>query len=233
MPSPDPIFNQPTTRDRLTEADAIRQGYGSAFDFFAVWNIIADYARKERLLKEPITLNQLPAEAMWFGIKSGTIGSMVGIGLILVRLAVFGFCYYLFNLDRDITNLVYLSVITVLSLQYFKTLADYLRYPGGMTDSLININISCVVTSVITVEIMKIVGITAAFLCYPQIVNLMPDSTSSTQLLNWFYSYFLNEPWKLVIESRFFIQITISGVGMVNKRRSTLSKKNEFDLVGV
>ena len=108
MPSNSPIFNQQTNRDRLTEAEAIRQGYGSAFDVFAIWNLIADYFRKERLLKKPIRLNQLPAEAIWFGVKSGMIGTMVGFGLMLLRLGVFGLCFYLFNLDRDIANLVYL-----------------------------------------------------------------------------------------------------------------------------
>jgi hypothetical protein len=233
MTSNAPIFNQPTNRDRLTEADATRQGYGSVFDFLAIWNTIADYSRKERLLKEPIRLNQLPAEAIWFGVKSGTIGTMIGVGLIMLRLGVFGLCFYLLNLDRDIANLVYLSIVVILSLQYFTTLADYLRYPGGMTDSLIKINVSCLIGSVITVEIMKLIGIAALFLCYGQIVMLIPDSPAYMTMLKWFYGYFLNQPWKLVLESWLQMQIIICGVGLVNQRRRSLEKKAEFDLVGV
>ncbi len=227
MPSNNPIFNQPTNRDRLTEADATRQGYGSAFDVLAVWNTIADYARKERLLKEPIRLNQLPAEVMWFGVKSGTIGMMVGIGLILFRLGVFGLFYYLFSLDRDIVNLVYLTILVVFSLQYFITLADYLRYPGGITDSLIKINISCVIGSVITVEIMKLIGFATVFLCYGQIVMLIPDTLVYIKMLKWFYGYFLNQPWKLILESCLHLQIIICGVRLVNQRRRTIEAKAE------
>lgn len=229
MSSNDPIFNQPSNRDRLTEADAVRQGYGSAFDFLAVWNTIADYSRKERLLKEPIRLNQLPAEAIWFGIKSGAIGTMVGVGLILLRFGVFGLCYYLFNLDRDIANLMYLPMVAVLSLQYFTILANYLRYPGGMTDALIKINVSCVTGSVISVEIMKLIGTATLFLCYGQIVQLIPNSPASATMLKWFYAYFLNEPWKLILETCLQLQIIICGMGLLNQRRRSMEEKAECE----
>ena len=152
MASTDPIFNQPSNRDRLTEADAVRQGYGSAFDFLAVWNTIADYARKEKLLREPVRLNQLPAEIFWFGAKSATLGTIAAIGLIGIRLLLFGLSWYLFDLDRDIVNVVYLIVVTILAMQYFTLLANYLHYSGGITDQLVTINTSCVIGSVINVE---------------------------------------------------------------------------------
>jgi hypothetical protein len=233
MSSNDPIFNQPSNRDRATEADAVRQGYGSAFDFLAVWNLIADYSRKERLIKEPILLTQLPAEAVWLGIKSSTLGIVVGMGLIALRFLVFGLCFYLVNLNRDIANLLYLTTIAALSISYFKTMSDYIRYPDGMTDRLIKINMSCIIGSVITIEIFKLIGIAAAFLCYPQIVSMLTDKPYSTELLSWFYAYFLNQPWQLILESCFIMQVIISGLGVVNKRRTTLSEKNDFDLAGV
>lgn len=233
MPSNDPVFNQSNIRDRLNEAEAVRQGYGSAFDFLAVWNTIADYSRKERLLKEPIRLNQLPAEVVWFAVKSGTIGTMVGIGLMLFRLGAFGLCYYLFELDRDIANLVYLSVLVILSVQYFTTLADYLRYPGGMTDSLIKINVSCIIGSIMTVEIIKLIGIAVAYLGYGQIAQLVQDSYAYETMFRWFYGYFLNQPWKLFLESWFSLQIILCGVGIVNQKRRSSDERSEFDLVGV
>lgn len=231
--SPRSIFNQPSNKDRLSEADATRQGYGSVFGLFAIWNIIADYARKERLLKEPIRLNQLPAEAVWFGVKSSTLGIVAGVGLIVLRFIIFGLLFYLFNLNRDIANLIYLLAITALSLMYFKTLADYLRYPDGMTDTLIKININCVVSSVVTVEIMKLVGILYAFISYGQIVSLMPESAHSEMFFRWFYNYFLDQPWKLLLEEWFIVQVIISGMGLVEKRRGSLEERVEFDLEGI
>ena len=85
----------------------------------------------------------------------------------------------------------------------------------------------------ITVEIMKLIGIAAAFLCYPQIASMLANKHYATELLNWFYGYFLNQPWKFILESCFIMQVIISGVGVVNRRRSTLLKTDQFDLVGV
>ena len=80
---------------------------------------------------------------------------------------------------------------------------------------------------------MKLIGIAALFLCYGQIVRLIPGSPAYVTMLKWFYGYFLNEPWKLILESCLQLQIIISGVGLVNQRRRSLEEKAEFDLLGV
>jgi hypothetical protein len=230
MPSTDPIFNQPSNRDRLAEADAVRQGYGGAFDFFAVWNVIADYSRKERLLREPVKLNQLPAEIFWFGAKSATLGTVAAICLVGLRLLLFGLSWYLFDLDRDITNVVYLIAVTILTMQYFTLLANYLHYSDGITDQLVTINTSCVIGSVITVEVARIIGLIAAFICYPLIISTFSDSSNSLEMIQWIYAYFLNSPWKLALESCFFLLMIICGYGIIKLKREMLIEKAEFDL---
>ena len=230
MSSKDPIFNQPSFRDRLTEADAIRQGYSSAFDFLAVWNVIADYSRKERLLREPVRLNQLPAEIFWFGTKSATLGTVAAIGIGGIRLLLFGLSWYVFDLDRDMVNVVYLILVTILAMQFYTVLSNYLHHPGGITDQLISININCVTGSVITIEVIKIICIIYLFVFYPHIASVVPDKAYMTLLLKWLYIYFFNDPWKLVLESWFVMQIIICGNGLVNKQRLRLVQNAEFDL---
>ncbi|MCB2216968.1 MAG: hypothetical protein KQH59_12940 [Desulfobulbaceae bacterium] len=230
MRSNDPIFNQQTTRDRLTEADAIRQGYGSAFDFLAVWNLIADYARKERLLKEPIRLNQLPAEAIWLGVKAGTLGIAAACGFVVVRLIVFYLVVEIFFLSRDMAALIYISIIAALAITACKTLADYLRYPGGLTDSLISITVGCLVSSMITMEVVKLGGVAACFLFSREFTALLPDSPYTPIMVMWFYEQFLGEPWKLVLEEWLLLQAIISGIGIIRHRRRTLTQEAAFDL---
>lgn len=82
------------------------------------------------------------------------------------------------------------------------------------------------------IEAAKMIGLCAAYLCYTHIVSILSNSPHSDVLLKWFYGYFLAQPWKLVLESFFFIQIIVCGVGMVSRRRVTLTEVVDFDLDG-
>ena len=82
------------------------------------------------------------------------------------------------------------------------------------------------------IEAAKMIGLCAAYLCYTQIVSILSNSPHSDVLLKWFYGYFLAQPLKLVLESCFFIQIIVCGVGMVSRRRVTLTEVVDFDLDG-
>lgn len=82
------------------------------------------------------------------------------------------------------------------------------------------------------IEAAKMIGLCAAYLCYTQIVSILSNSPHSDVLLKWFYGYFLAQPWKLVLESCFFMLIIVCGMGLVNRRRVTLTENDELDLEG-